>query len=636
LEHTSGLLGEGSNLEIKEPIEAVGIPSALTTPPTGSPSAEYVSAYGACYDQWLTAVSWEPGRDHRTTEYIRARVMDSSGVVSFSTLQRHFDPLGEQIYVNELVVSDSTGRIISMGKVADYYVLDEAADRLATHRKVLNIPIPGLQPGCRISVTITRRTLGKQEGFPFLEHTFSRRFPVLVGGLFVRGDTQNLVYRASPSLVAPQQSGGLYWRVESPTVARLEPLQPLLQTFAPTVWIADGRSRWPNVVSNYLNSIADHLLPDTGLKQLADDVSSGLVDSGDKTVAVANYVQTNYTYKAIEFGRRARVPNKTADIVHNKYGDCKDHALLLQQMLNAIGVPARLALVSHRGPVQTDLPSLDQFDHMIVYVPGEPGRFIDCTDKGADVAHAIPAELAGREALILDSDNPRFVTIPCYPEVASVLELQRDVRVTNEGDLAVEENLKLTGVQAAYLRSYLKALPPASRRESFQRQMGLEDAKLEKLELDSLDAPNAPLQAKLGYTSKRQFHRTESALSGALRAPIERCYLMPAPTDNRLTPFEIRMPTLLKSRVSFQIPEGFRVRQVPSPQFQIDPRFGTCTNRWQLESGRLTIEFDCSERAGRFEPSEYASYRETMTRVIGALEQEVVLTSLAESSGPVR
>jgi hypothetical protein len=328
------------------------------------------------------------------------------------------------------------------------------------------------------------------------------------------------------------------------------------------------------------------------------------------------------------------VPNKTSDIVRNKYGDCKDHALLLRQMLEAVGVPARLALVSHRSPVQQDLPSLDQFDHMIVYLPAGADRFIDCTDKGSDAVRTIPAGLAGREALILDEEKPRFVMIPRYSEVATILEIQRDARLLNDGDLAVEETLKFTGVHAGYLRGFLKAIAPAARGGAFQRQMGLADAELAGLEVDSLEIPGAPLRIRYGYTFKKQFHRTENGLSGVLRAAIERAYLVPDQVENRSTPFELLVPLSVKSRISIKVPEGFTTDRLPNPLLEIEPRFAVGTNRWQLENGALAAQFECRQLSGRFAPGDYVGYRQTTAHLLALLEQEIVFTTPPKSSSP--
>jgi hypothetical protein len=85
-------------------------------------------------------------------------------------------------------------------------------------------------------------------------------------------------------------------------------------------------------------------------------------------------VQKELHYEAIEFGRRAYVPKTARETLRDRYGDCKDHAVLLVSMLNAVGVPAELALVNINQRVLPELPNIDQFDHMIVSVPVDGDR----------------------------------------------------------------------------------------------------------------------------------------------------------------------------------------------------------------------------------------------------------------------
>jgi transglutaminase-like putative cysteine protease len=69
------------------------------------------------------------------------------------------------------------------------------------------------------------------------------------------------------------------------------------------------------------------------------------------------------------------VPNPAKDIIANRYGDCKDHALLAHLLFRACNIESRLVLVSTDDPVEPDLPSTGQFDHMIVHLPAS-GRFL--------------------------------------------------------------------------------------------------------------------------------------------------------------------------------------------------------------------------------------------------------------------
>lgn len=624
LDYVSGLLGEGDNTAIMDPIEPVALPAALTNFPADAVPAGYAKNYGAYYERRIVAVTYEPGREFKTTESMLARLLDASGVSAFSTVQVPFDPLGEQIFVNEVRVMDAGGKTISTGNPANYYVLDDHATKSASQRKVLNIPVPGLHPGCQLAVIITRRQQGRLDEFPFCAHSFSSAVPVRESIFFLGGDVAGLKYHTSPRMEPQKFSEGLCWRVADPTVMRWEPLQPPAASFLPMLWISDASARWPGIVSNYLATISDRLKPDPALRSLTQLLVAKQDNSDAKIALLASYVQTNLIYKAIEFGRRARVPNLPADILRNKYGDCKDHAVLLQQMLVDAGVPAQLALVSHRGPIQQDQPSLDQFDHMIVYVPDAGGgQFLDCTSKGADVAHAIPAGLAGHAALVLDARDPRFVTIPKYPANASSIAVEQHLRVVDQTDLAVEETLTMTGVQAADMRDYLLAIPETSRRTTLQNIMGMADADLTDLQIQSLSSPGEPLRLRFNYSLKNQFHRTDGPLRGVLRIGFARPYLMASPVDNRLTPFEINVPLDLSFHVLVDAPVGFKAVPPEPLDLKLDPRFIAGHGNAQIKDGNLNLNFQCQLKTGIFAAADYAAYRQTMAQALAFIEREI-------------
>jgi len=623
IEHVSGMLGEGSNSSIKDPIDPVAIPASLTNSPIPPSRPDYAKDYGAYYSRRVVAVSWKPGKEHKRTEFMIGHVLDVSGVTAFSTLQIPFDPLSEQIYVNELRVMDRTGKTLALGKPSDYYVLDDRARHGATQKKLLNIPVPGLEPGCQISLTFTSREPGGQDEFPFLEHCFSRHLPVCESILYLSGETAGLKQRSSPVLEPEKLANGLCWRFSDPGVARWEPLQPSAASFLPMLWIADGAARWPALATNYLSQIADRLEVEPGVLDLAKTLTARCQSDETKTETLTRHVQTNLTYKAIEFGRRARIPSKPSEIVWNKYGDCKDHAVLLQQMLKSAGVPAELALVSHHGLVQRDLPSLDQFDHMIVYLPGKAERFIDCTDKGADAAHQIPLGLAGHQALILDPKNPRFAAVPTYSETASRIGIKRHLTPLNRVDVEIDETLTLTGVHAAYMRDFMVQLPASSRRSYFQRQMGLTDAEFLDFEVQALEKPEMPLQVHCLYRVKKQFHSAGPRLSGVLRASMERAYLAADPVDKRLSPFEIVIPVLFKSSVTIDVPGGFLAEQSAEFRSKLDGRFADAEGHCQIGAGQLNIEFECRQASGNFRAADYAAYRDSMGQVLALLEREV-------------
>src|SRR5438132_11918661 len=204
----------------------------------------------ATYVLRATAVSFGRGKDLRRTEYRRIRVVDETGVSRFSTIDFRFDPLSEALYVNKLEVKDPSGAVTT-SSASEAYVSDDASAELATQRRTLFIPVPGLRPGSTIELLVTRRDLVPPDRMDFSEHQLSIAYPVRRSALFVRGDTAQIESRATSGLAPKSVGGGLAWVIESPPVYRWEPYQPPTQDFLPIVWLGNSSSSWEVVGRDY-------------------------------------------------------------------------------------------------------------------------------------------------------------------------------------------------------------------------------------------------------------------------------------------------------------------------------------------------------------------------------------------------
>ena len=78
----------------------------------------------------------------------------------------------------------------------------------------------------------------------------------------------------------------------------------------------------------------------------------------DKMKALANFVQHDIRYVAIELGIGGWQPHPAAESYDHHYGDCKDKATLLSSMLSQIGVESFYVLInSERGSVTPQTPA---------------------------------------------------------------------------------------------------------------------------------------------------------------------------------------------------------------------------------------------------------------------------------------
>jgi hypothetical protein len=284
-------------------------------------------------------------------------------------------------------------------------------------------------------------------------------------------------------------------------------------------------------------------------------------------------------------------------------------------MLASVGVRASLALVSFNAPLRQDLPSLDQFDHMILHLPGQDGgEFVDCTDKMSRPALPVPFGLAGHEALILDEQNPRFVRIRDYPADASLIRSLRTVQVTNQTDALVEEALTLEGIHGAMLREYLRSQPATARRSYIAALLKQSGAEVIGLQIESLEQPQAPLVLKLVYAMRAQFHETGRDLVARPPACFEQTYLATEVIEKRVTPFRIATPLTLQASAIIRAPEGFRTKLAEPLAQTWNDRFV----RGQLdvvaeEKGRR-LDYKLQEPAGRLAPGDYAAFCATLGR----------------------
>ena len=619
LEHVSAVLGEGKNSAIKEPIEPVPLPAVLAA----SVPEPADHGHSVAYALRATAISFVRAKDLRTTEYRRIRVLDETGVSRFSTFDFGFDPLSEALYVNKLEVKDAAGNVVT-ASASEAYVSDEASAEKGTQRRTLFVPIPGLRPGSTIELVLTRRALAPPDRMEFREQALSTGYPVARSALFVRGDVDAIESRTTPALSARRLAEGIAWVVESPPVYRWEPLQPPSDEFLPTVWLGDATGTWEAVGKKYLQSLDKLLALDPAVVRAAKKIDRN-------PASLVRFVQKELTYKAIEFGRGAQIPRPPGDVLRRRYGDCKDHALLLSQMLGSAGVQARLALVRTGGPLRREMPSLDQFDHMVVYLP-EQDVFVDATNKSADLLRGVTPGIAGKDALVLDPKKPRLVRIPEQGEDAGDVRLVRDAHLVAGADLEVNETATYRGNEAAMMRAYFDDIEPKARVAAMQRKLSGHGREVEVLSLDVRDLrdPQKPLAVQIKYVQRGAFHAVGGQLVGKLPAPVERSRLEIG-ADVRETPFQFRLPLHVESTVKLELPEGYSLAQPLATRASADARFAG----WRMSpdgppgSSEFRARFDYGRKRGRHPSTEYTDLRRDTEAALSALEQEIVLQRVA-------
>lgn len=544
LDHVAAALGEGSRASTSTPLEPAPPPAGWTEVAPLPPGAREA---GACYLTRLQAVRYRRGAERTTTDYLRVAVLDQAQAADFNAFVFEFDPLREAMFVNSVRVLEG-GEVVATGDLASQYVLDDTSDGAPGTQKRLHVPVPGVTAGRTIEVVVTRRALRAPDEFGFLRRCLSLGYPVGLSGLEVTGDTAALRAVGLHGATVERADGALRCVARAPQVYRWEPLGAHYLTYLPTVVVGDEARTWEQVGRDYLAMIEAPLAPAEAAGALARTTLEVVAAPG-RAAALAAAVQRRLTYHAVAFGHRALVPRAVDEILGTAYGDCKDHALLLHQLLRAQGIPSALALVSVGDPVEARVPSLEQFDHMVVVLTGEGGdRFVDPTDKSYALGEGVPLGLGGGQALVL-TDPPRLVRVPDYPAGSSSLVVSRTVTPAGDVDLAVTERLRLEGFAAAWLRLELANQPEAEHLPWAQRALAglVPGARVTAATISGLKDVATPVQVDLRYTLAGALQRAGGRRVGRLPAGWETRYLQAQEHAARTTPFAVQYPMSVQS-----------------------------------------------------------------------------------------
>jgi tetratricopeptide (TPR) repeat protein/transglutaminase-like putative cysteine protease len=186
------------------------------------------------------------------------------------------------------------------------------------------------------------------------------------------------------------------------------------------------------------------------IRQRAGELVTGQTTLLDSIAALYDYVSHRFRYVSLSFGVGRYQPHAAADVMANEYGDCKDKHVLLAALLSAIGVASAPVLISSDEPIDPEVPSPSQFDHVITFVlargdtvwvdatPGvAPFRFLTW---GLRNKQGLVMPVAGTATLSRTPLEPPFETFQRTEVVGSLSPLDRlhvKVVYTSRGDVEV-------------------------------------------------------------------------------------------------------------------------------------------------------------------------------------------------------
>jgi uncharacterized protein DUF3857/transglutaminase superfamily protein len=402
--------------------------------------------------------------------------------------------------------------------------------------------------------------------------------------------------------VKPTQAGGQWqWVVSNIKGVRREENMPpmdgllgqmIVSFFPPGGLAAKGFSNWQEMGNWYRGLTADRLSASPEIKQRVTDLTGPLSTQLDKMRAIANFVQHDIRYVAIELGVGGWQPHAAADTFNHRYGDCKDKATLMSAMLREIGVDSYYVIInSERGSVTRDTPAHNAFDHVILAIKlpehladasliatlQHPALgkllFFDPTSELTPLGQ-VGGYLQANWGLLVSPTGGELLELPKQP--ASMNGIQRVARLTLDanGRLRGEVEEVRLGDRALTERWALRTVTKdADRIKPIENVLSgsLANFRITKATIVNLQHTNQPFGFNYTFEADSYAKMAGNLLLVRPRVIGRKTSGILETKESRQFPIEFEGPVLDKDNFEITIPPGFVVDELPPP---VDADFG--------------------------------------------------------------
>jgi hypothetical protein len=188
------------------------------------------------------------------------------------------------------------------------------------------------------------------------------------------------------------------------------------------------------------------------IARLAEEITRGIDDKRMQARAISTWVKRNIRYVAVLLGTSRVVPHNTADVLKNRYGDCKDHAVLMAALLAAKGIASEQVLINGTNAYALpELATMGYLNHVILYLP-EFGVYDDPTLQLA--AFGVLADTEYDKPVVHVSEGRAYrARIPAMKPEDHVSHRRTRMSVTTDGIVSGETEQFGTGLFAMNVRA---------------------------------------------------------------------------------------------------------------------------------------------------------------------------------------
>lgn len=364
----------------------------------------------------------------------------------------------------------------------------------------------------------------------------------------------------------------------------------------------------------------------TLLKNQTLDLIKGLTTEPEKAKAVFDFVQTKVHYVAFEDGMGGFIPREAADVFQKRYGDCKDMANLLNEMLHYAGIESYIAWIGtrHNNYTYEEIPTPIVDNHMIA-VAKINGQyvFLDATGQFT-IYPAFTPFIQGKQALLkIDENNYKILPVP-------VIAAEEN-NINGKIAFHFEEN-KLVGEAILKLKGFSKTSFVGSLKNSINTEKNLreylarfiENINTSDIAIKNDDLTPNPLEIKHSFELEKWIKKVDNQilLKPILFFPFSNKRI---DVENRKASLEFDYEKSYTFEYEITIPDGYTVEYKPE-NYEFSNGLLSAKISYAQKDKKLIVYQEMKVNALLIEKKMFADWNAAIKSITKQYNQNIILS----------
>ncbi len=544
---------------------------------------------------------------YEKVELVHARTIRPDGVV-VPVGTRHIRDVSK--YLNFPLYSNARARIISFPEITDGCVIEYKYK--VRRNQLLNK-----------DDYVTSYSL--QEFNPIIKAKFKMIVPKYkqLHYKVINAEYNKFGARLEPIIKEFPQHREYYWEFKNiPEIIPESDMPPTVKINS--IILISTFDSWQEVYDWWWDLAKDKISSDQAIKQKVQELTEDKDALLDKIKAIYNFCAEDIRYVAVEYGQAGHEPHKATDIFSNKYGDCKDQAILLITMLEEIGVIGYPVLIGTDDylNLEEDFPSL-HFNHCIAAVEVDDQLlFFDptCSTCSFD---SLPSGDQQRKVLTFSDAGYKIEQTPIYPPEHNRIERTLRMEVNPDETIKAKREVSTFGAYDAGQRFWLRYSNDEAISEFLKQtiQGVCSAARLQEYNIENVDDLNKNVTLTYSFWGQEYWTKASNLRIFPQLSLVDSSLVA---KQLRRYPLDLGFPGTNKVELDVLLPQGLTLNYLPANFKKTSPWFDLVVE-YKLDGNNLYFKQSSQTKKRYVLLSEYEEFKNLIETISMQLKERIIL-----------